>query len=88
MQLRAVIARPGSLEVLNCAVPPAKGGGPAGYPVLAPTVPAASWYERELADMFSLVPEGNPQADPLVLPRDPQTRPPCPGPGGSRLGRR
>jgi Ni,Fe-hydrogenase III large subunit len=82
VQLRAVIARPGSLEVLNSAVPPAKGGEPAGYPALAPRVPAASWYEREVADIFGLVPEGTPHADPLVLPRNPQTRPPCPGPGG------
>lgn len=82
VQLRAVIARPGSLEVLKCAVLPAKGGGPAGYPALAPRVPGAGWYERELADMFGLVPEGNPHADPLVLPRDPRTCPPCPGPGG------
>ena len=72
------------LEVLSCAVPPATGGRPAGYPALTPTVPAASWYERELADMFGLVPEGNP-AGPTrsSCPVTTQTAPPCPGSGGT-----
>ncbi len=81
--LRAAIAHFGRLEVLSCLVPPAPPGGQAVYPGLTPAVPAAAWYERELADMFGLVPEGHQRVDPLVLPRDHQTAPPRPGSVGT-----
>jgi Ni,Fe-hydrogenase III large subunit len=80
--LRAAIAHFGRLEVLSCLVPAAPAGGQAGYQALTPVVPGATWYERELADMFGLVPDGHSRVDPLVLPRDGQTAPPRPGSGG------
>jgi Ni,Fe-hydrogenase III large subunit len=80
--LGAAIARFGRLEVLSCLVPPAPAGGQATYPALTPVVPGATWYERELADMFGLFPDGHPRVDPLVLPRDEHTAPPRPGSTG------
>ncbi len=37
------------------------------FPSITPEVPAAHWYEREIADMFGLVPSGHPDPHPLVL---------------------
>lgn len=34
---------------------------------ITPDIPAAHWYEREIKDMFGLVPVGHPQPDTLVL---------------------
>ncbi len=79
--LRAVIAHFGRLDVVSCRVPSMPEGGQASYPALTPAVPSASWYERELADMFGLFPDGHPRVDPLVLPRDEHTGPPRPGSG-------
>ncbi|MDA8169210.1 MAG: NADH-quinone oxidoreductase subunit C [Nitrospiraceae bacterium] len=42
------------------------GRGP-GYKSLTPHVPAAHWYEREIADMFGIIPEGHPDSRRLVL---------------------
>jgi formate hydrogenlyase subunit 5 len=77
--LRAVVARPGMLEVVASSLPPAAVGERAQYPALTPTVPAAAWYEREIADMFDLLPVGHPRLDPLVLPRSPGSPSPSPG---------
>ncbi len=82
VRLRAVIAHFGWLEVLSCYLPSAPEGGQASYQALTPMVPSATWYERELADMFGLVPEGHQRVDPLVLPRDALTAPPRPGSPG------
>lgn len=41
--------------------------GPFNYPCLTTLLPAAAWYERELHDMFGLLPEGHPDLRPLVL---------------------
>lgn len=79
--LRAAIARRGPLEVISCTVPRAGAVGQASYPALTPGIPAASWYEREVADMFDLYPEGHPRVDPLILPRDAHTPAPRPGSG-------
>ena len=81
VMLRAAISHLGRLEVLGCLLSPGPDGTPA-LPALAPEVAGASWYERELSDMFGLVPDGQPRVDPLVLPRDGRTPPPCPGRGG------
>jgi formate hydrogenlyase subunit 5 len=40
-----------------------------GYPALTPVIGAAFWYERELHDMFGIVPLGHPRLEPLILPR-------------------
>lgn len=37
------------------------------YQSIANEIPAAAWYEREIHDMFGLVPEGHPDLRPLVL---------------------
>jgi formate hydrogenlyase subunit 5 len=56
----------------------------AGYPALTPRLAAAFWYEREIADMFGVIPEGHPRPEPLLLPQPPDGAPrPRPGePGG------
>ena len=68
VRLRAVIAHFGWLEVLSCYLPSAPEGGQASYQALTPMVPSATWYERELADMFGLVPEGHPTRRPIGPP--------------------
>lgn len=42
-------------------------GEPWEYPSLAVSIPAASWYEREINDLFGFVPIGHPDLRPLVL---------------------
>jgi formate hydrogenlyase subunit 5 len=42
--------------------------GQTGYPSLTPLVGSAFWYEREIHDMFGVVPLGHPRLEPLVLP--------------------
>lgn len=37
------------------------------YQSITNAIPAAAWYEREIHDMFGLVPEGHPDLRPLVL---------------------
>ena len=41
--------------------------GDLSYQSLTHDIPAAAWYEREIHDMFGLVPEGHPDLRPLVL---------------------
>jgi formate hydrogenlyase subunit 5 len=41
------------------------------YPALTPRLGAAFWYEREIADMFGVVPQGHPRPEPLLLPQPP-----------------
>jgi formate hydrogenlyase subunit 5 len=42
--------------------------GAGAYPALTPLLRAADWYEREISDLFGIVPAGHPRLDPLVLP--------------------
>ncbi len=37
------------------------------FPSITPKMPAAHWYEREIKDMFGLMPVGHPNPDTLVL---------------------
>jgi len=37
------------------------------FPSLTPNFPSAAWYEREIHDLFGLVPMGHPDLRPLVL---------------------
>lgn len=37
------------------------------YDSLTPLVPAVAWFEREIKDMFGIVPKGHPDLRPLVL---------------------
>jgi formate hydrogenlyase subunit 5 len=36
------------------------------YPAITPSVPAAHWFEREIHDLWGIVPEGHPRLEPLV----------------------
>lgn len=45
---------------------PLAEGDPA-FPSLTPLLPAAAWYEREIHDLFGLIPLGHPDLRPLVL---------------------
>ena len=53
--------------------------GQSSYPALTPLVGSAFWYEREIHDMFGVIPEGHPRLEPLVLPAE---GPDLPRPGG------
>lgn len=55
---------PGEFFLLRTALPEDK---PLEYPSLTPVLPAAAWYEREIHDLFGLVPSGHPDLRPLVL---------------------
>jgi formate hydrogenlyase subunit 5 len=62
--LHAVVARGRALSTITTELRP----GASSYPALSPLVPAAAWYEREVHDLFGVVPSGHRRADPLVLP--------------------
>jgi Ni,Fe-hydrogenase III large subunit len=42
------------------------------YPALTPLLGVAFWYEREIADMFGVIPQGHPRPEPLLLPQPPE----------------
>jgi formate hydrogenlyase subunit 5 len=58
--------------------------GAASYPALTPVLGAAFWYEREIHDLFGIIPDGHPRLEPLILPllgeHAPRPRPGAPGP--------
>ncbi len=62
--LRAILATAGRLAVIESELPP----GVEAYPAVTALVPGASWYEREIHDLFGLAPQGHGRLDPLVLP--------------------
>ena len=62
--LRALVASRGRIEIIAATL----AAGVDTYPALTPLVPAAFWYEREIHDLFGLVPDGHPRLDPLVFP--------------------
>ena len=62
--LSAHLAGPGGILTCEAAVPPGDGS----YPALTPLVGAASWYEREIHDLFGVAPAGHPRLEPLILP--------------------
>ena len=78
--LSAYLAGPAGISTCEAAVPPGDGS----YPALTPLVGAASWYEREIHDLFGVVPAGHPRLEPLILPLGggggPLPRPGRPGP--------
>jgi formate hydrogenlyase subunit 5 len=87
-------ARPGGLLLsAHLAVPGQDGivtrevllpGGAASYPALTPHLNAAFWYEREIHDLFGVVPAGHPRLEPLILPLHGEGQPrPAPGAPGA-----
>jgi formate hydrogenlyase subunit 5 len=73
--LTAHVATDDDVEMIDV-----EAGGADSYPALTPSLRAAFWYEREIHDLFRIVPAGHPRLDPLLLPaRD--AVPPRPGPG-------
>jgi formate hydrogenlyase subunit 5 len=62
--LSAQLAEPGGISTLETVVP----AGTMTYPALTPRIRAAFWYEREIHDLFGVVPDGHPRLEPLVLP--------------------
>ena len=66
---------PAGLKTRQAILPP----GAAGYPALTPRVAAAFWYEREIHDMFGVVPQGHPRLESLLLTG--AAEPPRPGNG-------
>jgi Ni,Fe-hydrogenase III large subunit len=62
--LTAQLAGPGGVTALEAMVP----AGQERYPALTPLVRAAFWYEREIHDLFGVIPAGHPRLEPLLLP--------------------
>jgi formate hydrogenlyase subunit 5 len=81
--LTAHLADTAGIAAADVVLPPEA----ASYPALTPLLSAAFWYEREIHDLFGIIPEGHPRLVPLVLPRsianhgagDPPPRPGAPG---------
>jgi formate hydrogenlyase subunit 5 len=74
------LATPGGLVTCEVALAP----GATSYPALTPDLGPAFWYEREIHDLFGVVPAGHPRLEPLILPlhddQQPRPRPGTPGP--------
>jgi formate hydrogenlyase subunit 5 len=75
--LRAVTTEAEGLCIYASELPP----GHDRYRSFTPAVPPAFWYERQIHDLFGLIPEGHPRLDPLVYPQrsDPAGDRPRPG---------
>ena len=78
--LSAHLATAKDITARDVVLPP----GARSYPALTPALGAAFWYEREIHDLFGVVPAGHPRLEPLILPRrderQPRPRPGTPGP--------
>ena len=66
------------ITTMDAAVPDTAGG----YPALTPELGAAFWYEREIHDLFGIVPDGHPRLEPLLLPLHEDAVRPRPGEPG------
>jgi formate hydrogenlyase subunit 5 len=77
VRLLAVLAEVTGLRTETAVVP----ADAPWYPTLTLTVPGATWYEREIHDLFGLEAVGHPRLDALVLPSVAGSRLPCPGSG-------
>ncbi len=64
-RIYAVFSAPGAdrFFIIVLSVPPAEPR----FPSITSRVPAAHWYEREIMDMFGLIPEGHPDQRRLVF---------------------
>jgi formate hydrogenlyase subunit 5 len=77
--LTAQLAGPDGMTTLDALLP----AGQTSYPALTPLIGSAFWYEREIHDLFGIVPEGHPRLEPLVLPTRSSALP-RPGASGGR----
>ncbi len=78
VELSVHLAAPGRIGTRDVVLP----AGAASTPALTPALGAAFWYERELHDLFGIVPEGHSRLEPLILPLGGQGgQPPRPGAG-------
>jgi Respiratory-chain NADH dehydrogenase, 30 Kd subunit len=59
-ELCAIVAAPGGVVSLRADITAGS------YPALTPTISAAHWFERELHDLYGIVPESHPRLEPLV----------------------
>jgi Ni,Fe-hydrogenase III large subunit len=75
--LSAHLARAGALTTCEATLP----ADASSYPALTPDLGAAFWYEREIHDLFGVVPAGHPRLEPLILPLLHDDRQPRPRPG-------
>jgi formate hydrogenlyase subunit 5 len=62
--LTAQVAGPDGITTLDAQLPAVQ----TSYPALTPLIGSAFWYEREIHDLFGIVPYGHPRLEPLVLP--------------------
>ncbi|MGH3125187.1 MAG: NADH-quinone oxidoreductase subunit C, partial [Streptosporangiaceae bacterium] len=69
--LTAHLAGPAGLETWQVLLP----SGTVSYPALTPRLGAAFWYEREIHDLFGVVPDGHPRLQPLILAGSPAVLP-------------
>ncbi len=58
------VTRTGKFKVIKAML---KENEPLEFPSLTPIIAAAAWYEREIHDLFGLIPIGHPDLRPLVL---------------------
>ncbi len=79
--LSAHVADPTGISTLESLLPPVA----ARYPALTPLLRAAFWYEREIHDLFGVVPDGHPRLEPLLLPLTAGEPRPRPGLAGQPL---
>ncbi len=63
-RIYAVFSVPGA-DRFYCIVLPVKDG--ATFPSITSVIPAAHWYEREISDLFGLIPQGHPDPRRLVF---------------------
>jgi formate hydrogenlyase subunit 5 len=69
--LTAQLAGPATIATVDALLP----AGEASYPALTPLVGSAFWYEREIHDLFGIVPQGHPRLEPLIRATDPAALP-------------
>ena len=85
LALSAHVAGPGGIATREAVLPPGAGS----YPALSPALGAAFWYEREIHDLFGVVPDGHPRLEPLILPlldeHAPRPQPGAPGPAPAAI---
>ena len=83
--LSAHVAGAGRIVTGEAVLPPGAGS----YPALTPAIGAAFWYEREIHDLFGIIPDGHPRLEPLILPllgaHAPRPQPGAPGPAPAGL---